>query len=610
MDSYTQRTELNTAQPAGTSAVYSYSDKGEKTSETITYSRGVGPSTVEFSHTIGRRYRPNGQLETLIYPDGTEIDYAYDAHNRLTQADLPGGGQIEWSAWRWQQPTRVQLPGAMRTLTFDGFQRPTQIRSQAIGSGSAQTPAGALIMDYRYRYDAAGNITQRQTEDGAFDYGYDPLDRLTQATPPESLQRDPAAPAPGTLPVEVYSYDPVHNRMSSQHQPGAWQYNQDNQLQSYGLGAERITYTYSANGHTTSETTGDPAAPLKVRTYRYNAAERLTQIDDNGQPLASYRYDPMGRRVVKQVGVETTWFIYADEGLIAELRADGSVKRGYGWKPQGLWGTDPLWLADKTGAGQTDWTTHVYHNDHLWTPQRMTDGAGTVSWSGKSEAFGLTETVTNAVENPLRFPGQYFDGESRTHYNMARDYEPRMGRYIASDPIGSEGGPNRYLYGEASPQAFIDPQGEVAWGLVLGAGSLVYQLYVNDFQLRCVNWSDVGLALVGGGVMSAAFKSVFRFRRGAEGWRNAQRWYKRNVENYNGRDEHLHHWLIPRGTWGKKVPDYIKNQPWNLNKVPAKFHLQWIHGVPLGGYLGTPMWASEVFSGSLLLPVEQECECK
>jgi hypothetical protein len=35
-----------------------------------------------------------------------------------------------------------------------------------------------------------------------------------------------------------------------------------------------------------------PAAPLKVRTYKYNAAERLTAIDDNGQVLASYIYDP------------------------------------------------------------------------------------------------------------------------------------------------------------------------------------------------------------------------------------------------------------------------------------------------------------------------------
>jgi RHS repeat-associated protein len=30
---------------------------------------------------------------------------------------------------------------------------------------------------------------------------------------------------------------------------------------------------------------------------------------------------------------------------------------------------------------------------------------------------------------PLRFPGQYFDNETRLHYNYFRDYDPGTGRY-------------------------------------------------------------------------------------------------------------------------------------------------------------------------------------
>jgi len=251
----------------------------------------------------------------------------------------------------------------------------------------------------------------------------------------------------------------VHNRLSSQHQPGAWQYNQDNQLLGYGVGSAQITLSYSTNGHTTREVTGNPAAPLKVRDYRYNAAERLTEIDDNGQAIGRYRYDPMGRRVYKETATETMWFIYADEGLIAELQADGTLKRGYGWKPQGLWGTDPLWLADKTGAGQNDWSTHVYHNDHLWTPQRLTDSAGVVSWSGRSEAFGLTTATVNIVDNPLRFPGQYWDPETGGYYNFMRSYNPLLGRYAESDPLGLSAGINWYSYVNSRVTVSIDPFG-------------------------------------------------------------------------------------------------------------------------------------------------------
>jgi RHS repeat-associated protein len=59
----------------------------------------------------------------------------------------------------------------------------------------------------------------------------------------------------------------------------------------------------------------------------------------------------------------------------------------------------------------------------------------------------------------LRFPGQYFDQETNTHYNYFRDYDPTIGRYVQSDPIGLRGGLNTYLYVEANPIGDIDVDG-------------------------------------------------------------------------------------------------------------------------------------------------------
>ena len=105
------------------------------------------------------------------------------------------------------------------------------------------------------------------------------------------------------------------------------------------------------------------------------------------------------------------------------------------------------------------------HTDHLNTPRVITDNTGTEVWRWDSAPFGETlpneqpqNNVSKFVWN-YRFPGQYYDEETGLHYNYFRDYEPRSGRYVQSDPIGLKGGNNTYNYVENNPAAKIDLMG-------------------------------------------------------------------------------------------------------------------------------------------------------
>ncbi|NND55772.1 MAG: RHS repeat protein [Xanthomonadales bacterium] len=105
------------------------------------------------------------------------------------------------------------------------------------------------------------------------------------------------------------------------------------------------------------------------------------------------------------------------------------------------------------------------HTDHLGTPHVVTDANGEIVWSAEYRPFGsaaVNEDPDGDLERyelNIRFPGQYYHEETGLHYNYYRDYDPDLGRYIQSDPIGLLGGRNSYEYGSSNPLLVIDPLG-------------------------------------------------------------------------------------------------------------------------------------------------------
>lgn len=135
--------------------------------------------------------------------------------------------------------------------------------------------------------------------------------------------------------------------------------------------------------------------------------------------------------------------------------------------------TMTLLLVILAGCKQTtaDPDTFYYvHSDHLNVPTVVTNKDKAVVWEGHRKPFGETEVTVATIEQPFRFPGQYYDQETGLHYNLMRDYDPRLGRYVESDPIGLTGGMNTYGYAGQNSIMAYDPNGEFWFLLFAGVG--------------------------------------------------------------------------------------------------------------------------------------------
>ncbi len=206
-------------------------------------------------------------------------------------------------------------------------------------------------------------------------------------------------------------------------------------------------FAYDNAGNPIARTADDGSSQM----LSFNNANRLDSINVNGGQTATYTYNPLGQRVVKELANGDKEIYHYDEAgqLIAVVDGAGNRLREY------------IYWDGKQVAMVRSGNIYYIHNDHLNTPQVITDANQQVVWMANYEPFGkLAANQTNSIEVYSRFPGQYLDSETGLYYNYFRDYDPSIGRYIESDPIGLGGGINTYGYVLNNPLNYADPTGQ------------------------------------------------------------------------------------------------------------------------------------------------------
>ncbi|MDH3973937.1 MAG: RHS domain-containing protein [Deltaproteobacteria bacterium] len=402
---------------AGISDTLTYDALGRKLSETVNYG--------DFSKTYSYTYDAVGNKESYTSPEGVAYTYSYNKINQIRAINF-NNKTISYD-YQWKRPVKKTLP--------NGFSSNYQYNANSWLVEHNVGNASGTLMNSQYTFDRVGNTLSVTSGGTSRSYSYDKIYQLTGAANPD-------------LANESYVYDNIGNRLTLAVEGTVaddYSHNANNELLSSG----DVVYSYDANGNTVSATKDG-----KTTNYVYDASNRLVRVELPDGGLATYAYDPFGRRVSKVVDGLTTFYFYSEEGLIGEYGPDGTLKKTYGWKPNMTWGTEPLFMIENGDY-------YYYHNDHIGTPQKMTDSGGNVVWGARYTAFG--EAVIeqqSTIENNLRFPGQYFDEETGLHYNWMRYYDPVAGRYTQADPIGFEAlDENLYRYVQNNSINYRDPLG-------------------------------------------------------------------------------------------------------------------------------------------------------
>jgi len=513
------------------------------------------------SYATGYTYDAAGNILTEIYPSGRIITYTRDALGRISGVSTKqnsGAGAVAVVSSPSYKPF-----GPLSGLTFgNGVVLSSTYDQDYQLTGIAAANGGTAIQSLTNGFDPSGNITSitdNLTSARSQMVTYDNLNRIKTAG--------------GIYGAQTYAYDGVGNRSS------------------LAVGSTTSNYTYASTANQITEITNSATPPSTA--------------------TGSYLYNAFRQRVQKVAGGSTTQFVYDQEGhLIAEANSSGTVQKEY------IWLDDmPVAMVDATGTSPV---LYFIHTDQLGSPQKITDGSVGVVWDGVFDPFGNPASGASLALTNLRFSGQYADGEAALNQNWNRDYDPVTGRYIQSDPIGLDGGWNTYAYVGGNPFHDVDPTGE--FGIVgagVGAGiDLTIQLLTNGGNLKCIDWTSVGLSAALGAVTGGTAEAV----QLANAWRragrsmkaaNAVRRYRRAMEVSGAED--VHHWLISSAS---NVADSIKNHPINFNPIARGMH-QLLHnefGPLRRWWYGWPNWAKIAVgapvAGVVGDAVDPDCGCQ
>ena len=504
------------------------------------------PSTDEY---IELRHSERNKLHQEISRQQGALESSYDYDpmgRRIKQQSKTYSTHYDSKYSRADEHITIQ-----RDYHYDALGQLTHLSGHSVlnQSNKNQNQKNQFTRNHQYQYDVQGRLTEHKLTDYQNQTGI----------------------------TEVFAFDPASNRVPVKVADDTTDNTQINHGRPRELiqNGKRIRYTYDSHGrvlYKTTESTDEREAKQNRQGLQleYNANNELakslrTEYQGNKiiKTLTEYHYDAFGRRIHKHS--ETRNFIqnkeqlrqtsktqhqhthmlwdgdlpiqeYSDTHVYTTIYDQGSFKpvARLVWLKDGLTISvndepelDKGWYGNNKPTAKTDVQVFHYHNDHLGTPNELTNDEGEVVWLADYEAWGNTakvvwnqaciETLNVEKEHlqPIRFQGQHFDEETGLHYNRFRYYDPDMGMFTTRDPIGLRGGDNVFQYAP-NPTGWVDPFGLAADSVLDKVGKGVKVGVKIGRGIPGVIWQAITPTTMGDATLPIDLEALERVRAKAE----------------------------------------------------------------------------------------------
>jgi len=444
--------------------------------------------------TIRREVDAFGNITRESFPHNFEITKDYDNFNRPILLKIANQGEIYYTydPLFLRQVTRISEQGeTLYSHAYEAYDLDGNLASENMIGGVGHIahltePRGqkASISSPYFaqacRYDSVGNLVINIIDKAEHRYSYDGISQLSSETSSgQSI---------------VYTNDSLYNRIQKNEELHG--VNDLNEL----VSLDGVQGLYDLNGNQILRKNGAETIRLT-----YDPLNRLIETSSEKQKI-KFTYDPLGRRLDKTVHALTAhgwkesdqeYYLYDDQNEIGAFTAPQHPKN--------------LRVLGLAAHKDNPVTVGIEVDGQIFAPlldvqgniRRLVDlDTRTIAASYNFTAFGEALKGSPRDDVPWQFASKRFDPELGFIYFGKRYYDPRLGRWLTTDPVGFVDSLNLYQYVLNNPFRYCDPRGESLGGYLLGLGEIVLggAIIAGGFALEVVT---VGGFTVGLGVTTS-----------------------------------------------------------------------------------------------------------